>query len=92
MSAALNDVSPVQMARSGRVNHPATNLSSAGLSGPWFHDGRPTSINVALDGRNLIITNEFGYRSSGYIADHRELVIPSLGIRGHVSHGERRIS
>ena len=66
-------------------------ISSPSLDGRWFHDGRPTSISVTPDGRNLTIVNEFGQRSNGYIAD-RELVIPSLGIRGRLSHGERRIS
>jgi hypothetical protein len=40
----------------------------------------------------VTIINEQGQRASGYMAGNQELVISSLGIRGHVSHGERRIS
>lgn len=65
---------------------------AVGLNGRWFHDGQPTSINVATDGRNLTIINEQGRRSDGYAPSPREVEIPSLGIRGHVSHGGRRIS
>jgi hypothetical protein len=65
---------------------------AAGLSGQWFHDGRPTSIRVDPDGRNLTIINENGQRSSGVANSPYELEIPSLRIKGHVSHGGRRIS
>jgi hypothetical protein len=65
---------------------------AAGLSGQWFHDGRPTSISVDPDGRNVMIINENGQRSSGYANSPYELEIPSLRIKGHVSHGGRRIS
>jgi hypothetical protein len=65
---------------------------AVGLGGRWYHDGQPTSINVAPDGRNLTIINEQGRRSDGYATSPRELEIPSLGIRGTVSHGGRRIS
>ena len=44
-------------------------------------------LNVAADGRNLTIINEHGQRDPGYAAAHHEVVIPSLGIRGHVSQG-----
>src|SRR6266513_2508754 len=56
------------------------------------HDGQPTSIDVSPDGRNVTIINEQGQRASGYMSGNHELVISSLGIRGHVGHGGRRIS
>jgi hypothetical protein len=65
---------------------------AASLSGRWFHDGQPTSINVEADGRNLMIINENGQRSSGYANSPYELEIPSWRIKGYVSHGGRRIS
>jgi hypothetical protein len=65
---------------------------ASSLSGSWFHNGKPTSIHVQPDGRNLMIINEQGQRSSGYAISPYELEIPSLGIRGHVSHGGRSIS
>jgi hypothetical protein len=65
---------------------------AAGLAGQWFHDGKPTSIRVEPDGRNLMIINENGQRSSGIANSPYELEIPSLRIKGHVSHGGRRIS
>lgn len=66
-------------------------FSSPSLEGRWLHDGRPTSISMMPDGRNLTIVNELGQRSNGYITD-REVVIPSSGVKGHVSQGGRRIS
>src|SRR5438445_3898605 len=88
-----------------RVNSPpaflsATNLSlgatdrgsAAGLDGRWYHDGAPTSILVAPDGRSITIVNEFGQSSDGYAAGPRNLAIPSLGITGKVSKDGRRIS
>ena len=88
-----------------RVNSPpallsATNLSlgatdrgsAAGLDGRWYHDGAPTRILVAPDGRSITIVNEFGQSSDGYAADPRNLAIPSLGITGKVSKDGRRIS
>lgn len=65
---------------------------ATGLGGQWFHDGKPTSIRVEPDGRNLMIINEQGQRSSGVANSPYELEIPSLRIKGHVSHGGRRIS
>jgi hypothetical protein len=65
---------------------------AVGLGGRWYHDGNPTSINVAADGRNLTIVNEQGRRSDGYATSPREIEIPSLAIRGHVSHSGNRIS
>ena len=63
-----------------------------GLDGRWFHDGQPTRISVDADGRNLTIINEHGQRNFGYAASQDELVIPSLGIRGHVGRKQHRIS
>jgi hypothetical protein len=65
---------------------------AVGLDGRWYHDGNATSINVAPDGRTLTIFNEQGRRSDGYATSPREIEIPSLGIRGHVSHSRQRIS
>jgi hypothetical protein len=57
-----------------------------------FRVETPADISVAPDGRNVTIVNEQGQSSSGDMASEHELVISSLGIRGHVSHGGRRIS
>ena len=75
-----------------RESYAAGPSSTTGLSGRWFHDGKPTSISVASDGRNFTMTNEVGQSSSGSVEGHRKLVVSSLGITGHVSHDERRIS
>src|SRR5438445_5930296 len=66
--------------------------SAAGLDGRWYHDGAPTRILVAPDGRSITIVNEFGKSSDGYAADPRNLAIPSLGITGKVSKDGRRIT
>jgi hypothetical protein len=65
---------------------------ASGLNGRWYHDNQPTSISVEADGRNLMLINEHGQRSSGYANSPYELEFPSLRIKGHVSHGGRRIS
>jgi hypothetical protein len=65
---------------------------AVGLSGLWFHNDQRTSISVQPDGRNLTIINEQGRRSDGYATSPREIEIPSLRIKGYVSHGGRRIS
>ena len=65
--------------------------SAAGLDGRWYHDGAPTRILVAPDGRSITIVNEFGQRN-GYAADPQILVIPSLAITGRVSKDGRRIT
>src|SRR5207253_7307005 len=57
-----------------------------------LHDGAPTRILVAPDGRSITIVNEFGKSSDGYAADPRNLAIPSLGITGKVSKDGRRIT
>jgi hypothetical protein len=79
-------------AATGYPAHAAEPGFAANLGGRWYHDGNAASINVAPDGRNLTIINEQGRRSDGYATTAREIEIPSLGIRGHVSHSGRRIS
>ena len=66
--------------------------SAASLDGRWYHDGKPTRIFVAPDGRSITIVNEFGQSNDGYANGPRKLVIPSLGITGHVNKNRRRIS
>ena len=66
--------------------------SAAGLDGQWYHDGKPTRILVAPDNRSITIINEFGQRNDGYASTNRDLVIPSLGITGHVNKNGRQIS
>jgi hypothetical protein len=66
--------------------------AAAGLNGQWYHDGKPTRILVSPDNRSITIINEHGQRNDGYAATNRELVIPSLGINGHVNKNGRRIS
>jgi hypothetical protein len=66
--------------------------SAAGLDGKWYHDGKPTRILVAPDGRSITIVNEFGQSNDGYANGPRNLVIPSLGISGEVNKKGRRIS
>jgi len=60
------------------------NNSRVGRGGQWFHNGKRTSINVDPDGRNRMIINENGQRSSGYANSPYELEIPSLRIKGRV--------
>jgi hypothetical protein len=60
------------------------------LNGRWFHDGKPTSISVSSDGRNVTITNEQGQSSRGLMTDNK--IVLSSGITGDVVHGGRRIS
>jgi hypothetical protein len=63
---------------------------ASGLSGQWYHDGRPTSIRVDPDGRNLTIVDENGRRTSGVANSPYELQFG--GLIGSVGHGGRRIS
>jgi hypothetical protein len=63
---------------------------AASLSGQWYHDGRPTSIRVDPDGRNLTIIDENGRRTSGVANSPYELDF--RGLKGSVSDGGRRIS
>ena len=63
---------------------------ASGLSGQWYHDGKPTSIRVDSDGRNLTIIDESGRRTSGVANSPYELDF--RGLKGSVSDGGRRIS
>jgi len=65
---------------------------AAGLSGQWYHDGRPTSIRVDPDGRNLTIIDEDGRRTSGIANSPYEFEVPMSRLKGSVSDGGRRIS
>src|SRR5438477_6014497 len=66
--------------------------SAAGLDGRWYHDGKPTRILVAPDGRSITIVNEVGQSSDGYANGPHSIVIPLLGITGEVNKKGRRIS
>lgn len=85
--------SPWPAAPTGHSTSPASQTGFAsGLSGRWYHDGRPTSIDVAPDGRNLTVIDEVGRRTVGYATSPREFEIPQDHLRGHLSHDGRRIS
>ena len=64
---------------------------ASGLSGRWYHDGKPTSIDVAPDGRNVTVIDEVGRRTVGYATSPREFEIPQDRLRGRLSHDGRRI-
>ena len=66
--------------------------SDVNLSGRWFRNGQATSINVAPDGRNFTITNEWGLPGVGYITRSGELKVPTWGATGHLSKNGQRIS
>jgi hypothetical protein len=74
------------------VARPPSGGSAADLDGRWYHDGKPTRILVAPDGRSVTIVNEFGQSNDGYANGPRNLIIPSLGISGEVNKKGRRIS
>jgi hypothetical protein len=74
------------------VARPTSGGAAAYLDGRWYHDGKPTRILVAPDGRSITIVNEFGQSSDGYANGPRNLVIRSLGITGEVSKSGRRIN
>jgi len=83
-----------QMAPSGLGNHTrvgsiSTQGPSQGLSGRWYHDGKPTSVSVSPGG-SVTITNEQGQASSGHMTGN-DIVISS-GIHGRVSPNGQRIS
>lgn len=90
--AVVAPTSPWPASTTGSSTHAGGSGFAAGLSGQWFQDGKPTSIKVDPDGRNLMIINENGQRSSGYANSPSELEIPSLRIKGRVGDGGRRIS
>ena len=86
--AVVASSSPWPAAATG--HHAGETGFASGLSGQWFHDGRPTSINVDPDGRNLTIIDENGRRTSGVANSPYELDF--RGLKGSVGHGGRRIS
>ena len=90
--AVVAPSSPWPAAATGSSAYAGGSGFASGLSGLWFHNDQRTSISVQPDGRNLTITNEQGRRSDGYATSPREIEIPSLRIKGHVSNGGRRIS
>ena len=77
---------------SNAVALPSSGGAAAYLDGRWYHDGKPTRILVAPDGRSVTITNELGQSRDGYANGSHQLVIPSLGITGVVNPKGRRIS
>jgi len=89
-SGSSGDSSPWPAAPTG---HSASQTGfAAGLSGRWYHDGKPTSIDVAPDGRNLTVIDEVGRRTDGYVTSPGEFLIPRDNLRGRLSHDGRRIS
>ncbi len=76
------------------TGHSASPVSQTGfasaLIGQWYHDGKPTSIRVDPDGRNLTIIDENGFRTSGVANSPYEFDV--RGLKGSVDHGGRRIS
>jgi len=77
---------------SAAVALPSSGGAAAYLDGRWYHDGKPTRILVAPDGRSITIINELGQSSDGYANGPNHLIIPSLGITGVVNPKGRRIS
>ena len=71
---------------------PPSGGSAADLDGRWYHDGKPTRILVAPDGRSITIVNELGQTNDGYANGPRNLIIPSLGISGEANKKGLRIS
>ena len=71
-------------------------VSASGLAlalvGPSVHNDCRTSISVGPDARSLIVTDDSGHENSGYIVANRELLIPSLGVKGHVGYGALHIT
>ena len=84
--------SPWPAATTGSSAPPASQTGFAsGLSGRWYHDGKPTGIDVAPDGRNVTVIDEVGRRTVGYATSPREFEIPQDRLRGRLSHDGRRI-
>ena len=91
-SGSSGGASPWPAAPTGSSAPPASQTGFAsGLSGRWYHDGKPTSIDVAPDGRNLTVIDEVGRRTDGYMTSHGEFLIPRDNLRGRLSHDGRRI-
>ena len=92
-SGSSGAASPWPAAPTGHSTSPASQTGFAsGLSGRWYHYDRPTSIDVAPDGRNLTVIDEVGRRTDGYVTSPGEFLIPRDNLRGRLSHDGRRIS
>ena len=61
------------------------------INGRWFRNGQPTSIDVARDGRNFTIIQEWGLRATGRITGNGELIVPAWGVTGQVKQDGQRI-
>jgi hypothetical protein len=61
------------------------------ISGRWLRDAQPTSINVAADGRNFTIVQEWGLRANGRITGNGELIVPAWKVTGRVEQNGQRI-
>ena len=61
-----------------------------GVSGRWYHDGKPTSVSMSPGG-SITITDENGITTSGHMLNNNEFVMSSL-LRGTFSPDRRRIS
>ena len=61
------------------------------ISGRWYHDGRPTSIEVYDNGWRFTIINEQGQRSDGKAQSPRVLYVPSLHLTGYVNQDATKI-
>ena len=84
--------SPWPAAPTGSSAPPASQTGFAsGLSGRWYYGDKPTSIDVAPDGRNVTVIDDVGRRTSGYATSPRDFEIPHDRLRGHLSHDGRRI-
>jgi len=92
VSGSSGAASPWPAAPTGSSAPPAsqTGFASA-LNGRWYHDGKPTSIAVAPDGRNVTVIDEVGRRTDGYATSPRDFEIPRDSLRGHLSQDGRRI-
>jgi hypothetical protein len=88
-SSGLSSPWPAAPTGSSASTASQTGFASA-LNGQWYHDGKPTSIRVDPDGRNLTIIDENGRRTSGVANSPYELDF--RGLKGSVSDGGRRIS
>lgn len=72
------------------VSHSGAAPGQQGISGRWYHDGRPTSVSMSPGG-SVTITDENGITTSGHMMGPNEFMMSSL-LRGTVSPDGRRIS
>jgi hypothetical protein len=71
-------------------SHSGAAPGQQGISGRWYHDGKPTSLSVSPGGR-VTLTDENGQTTSGQMLGSGDIVMSSL-IRGSISPDGRRIS